>query len=213
MPEPAVRASKLTIMLAVAAALATGASACGDDTGDLPPPASPPASSSEPSPGLDLTPAEQQAVDEARAKFDEFMNAYLEVSTADVPTPEEAEDLFAEVDQHIGGGELSQELRMEIIGRWGEQQTLSGTAEWTFDSVVTVDLDREVEGRSSPQVDLQYCIDMTALTPVDARTRQPSGELGDRQLWNAAVVWSDDWFGQDIEGWRIRTRDPLEDPC
>lgn len=140
------------------------------------------------------------------------MRAYIDVSTAEIPTPEEAEDLFARLDKHVGGGELSQELRMEIIGRWGDRRVLEGTLVWTPTTTLAVDLDREVDGRRSPQVRLQYCVDATELAPVGADTGpvdQPTG----RRLWTVLVVWSNDWFGQSIAGWRVRERLQLEDPC
>jgi hypothetical protein len=194
--------------------LVGGAAACGDDhPGDLPPPASSPPGGASETPGLELTPAEQEAVEEARAKFDEFMNAYIEVSTAELPTAEDSEEVFARLDQHVGGGELSQELRIEIVGRWGNGQLLEGALKWDLVDILDVNLDREVDGRKSPQVDLQYCIDAAEWIPVDANTGQPVGPNGDRHLWFVAAVWSDDWFGQSIEGWRVREREQLEDPC
>lgn len=210
-----VRPCPLIALLATVIALVSSATACGGgDTSDLPPPASPPPDSAgEQTPGLELSPAEQQAVDEARAKFDEFMNAYIEVSTADIPTPDTAEALFAQVDQHVGGGKLSQDLRTEIIGRWGNEQILHGALEWSFVDVIDVDLGREVDGENSPQVNLHYCIDATALLQVDAEAEESVGQPGGRHLWTVAAVWSSDWFGQGIEGWRLREREQLDQPC
>ncbi|MPZ27301.1 MAG: hypothetical protein GEV12_13045 [Micromonosporaceae bacterium] len=140
------------------------------------------------------------------------MNAYIDVSTADVPTADEAEDLFAQVDQHVGGGELSQELRTEIIGRWGSVQTVEGELQWDLVDIVNVDLSREVDGRSSPEVDLRYCVDATGWLPVDA-SGEPVDRPGERRVWATVAVWSDDWFGQNIEDWRIRQLDERDDPC
>lgn len=141
------------------------------------------------------------------------MNAYIEVSTAPLPTAETAEALFATVDQHIGGGELSQHLRVEIVGRWGDRQRMNGALEWDLIRVMEVDREREVEGRNSPQVRLQLCIDATDWTLIDADTRQVAQKPGTRALWTATVVWSDDWFGQGIEGWRVRTNEQSDQPC
>lgn len=210
-----VRPCPLIALLATVIALVSGATACGGgDTSDLPPPASPPPdSASEQTPGLELSPAEQQAVDEARAKFDEFMNAYIEVSTADIPTPDTAEDLFAQVDEHLAGL-LSQELRGEIVGGWGQQQTATGTLGWSFVRVVDVDLDREVEDTSFPQVNLLYCIDSTDWAAVDANSDDPAGVPGRTVSWLYGVSWNDDWFGQGIEGWRVVEREALDgEPC
>jgi hypothetical protein len=196
------------ITLTVTIMLMTLVAACGSDGGDLPPP--PASSSSEtpgtPSPSLDLTPAEQQAVDEARAKFDEFMNAYIEVSTAPLPTADTAEDLFFRVDEHLGGL-LSQELRGEIVARWAEQRVVAGALSWNYVGVLEIDLDRVVEGSSFPRVNLLYCIDATDWVVVEADSVEPTGAQGDRHLWHYAISWNDDWFGQGLEGWRVVERE------
>jgi hypothetical protein len=148
-------------------------------------------------------------VDEARARFDEFMNAYVEVSTADLPTAETAEDLFFEVEQHADGL-LPQELRSEIVGRWGQGQIVSGQLAWEPIDVVGVDLDRLVEGNTIPRVGLQYCIDATGWEVVDAATgAHVEDEFGGRQPWQFAVSWHDDWGGQGLEGWRVVERQEL----
>src|SRR5690606_11826880 len=61
--------------------------ACGSDRGDdlPPPPASAPASSQDPAETIALTPEEEQAVEEAQAKFDEFMEAYVYEATTGEP--------------------------------------------------------------------------------------------------------------------------------
>lgn len=194
------------VVAATAVTIMGGAASCGGDEPDsnLPPPASPRAAPDQ-SPSLDLSPAEHQAVDEARASFDRFMDAYVEVSTADIPTGDTAEALFHRVDEHLAGL-LSQELRREIVGRWGDQQVVTGDLAWSLVRVLDVDLDREVDGVSFPQVTLAYCIDATGWNVA--------GEAGDKDTWRYAVSWSDDWFGQGIEGWRVVEREGLAaQPC
>jgi hypothetical protein len=209
LPEPAVRVRALVCTLTAAAVLATAAG-CGEETGGLPPPASPPPGTpSGPTPGPSLSPAEQEAVDEARARFDEFMNAYVEVSTADLPTAETAEDLFFEVEQHADGA-LPQELRSEIIGRWGEGQVVEGTLQWRLTDVVDVDLGYEVNGAVFPTVFLKYCIDATNWVVVKAETGEPTGEPGREQAWSVELSWSEDWGGLDLEGWRVVERQEAE---
>lgn len=150
---------------------------------------------------------------EARAKVDEFMDAYVDVSTAEIPTVDTAEDLFFQVDQHLAG-RLSQELRGEIVGRWGARQRVTGGLDWQFLRTLGVDLDREVDGNSFPRVDLRYCVDATDWTPAAADVDDPAGFAGGRHAWRLAVSWSDDWFGQGIEGWRVVEREAREDqPC
>jgi hypothetical protein len=203
LPAQAVSACRALTALATTVVLAALAAGCGDRTNELPPPAAPaPHPASQPAQGLDLSPAEQQAVAEARATFDEFMTAYIEVSTADLPTADTAEDLFFRVERHADGL-LPQELRSEIIGRWGAGQIVDGDLEWTFEAVVDVDLERVVDGNRIPRVRLRYCVDATDWLVVDSGTSAPAGRPGGRHLWDYAVSWFDDWGGQGLEGWRV----------
>jgi hypothetical protein len=196
---------------AVATVLVGGAAACGDDhPGDLPPPASSPPGGASETPGLELTPAEQEAVEEARAKFDEFMNAYIDVSTAPIPTAETAEALFLEVERHTDGL-LPQELRTEIVGRWGGGRVISGSLDWNLVAVVDVDLEFEVNGSSFPTVFMDYCVDAANWAVVDSDSGEPAGEPVGRHLWSVEVSWSDDWGGLGLEGWRVVERENVEE--
>jgi hypothetical protein len=220
-PE-AERTHSVVTALALTAALTVAVSGCGDDPGDgLPPPAaSPPGSPATDladgrAPALDLSPTERAAVDEARAQFDTFMRAYVEVSTADVPTAEDAETLFARVDREASGL-LAQELRSEIVGRWAEGHRVHGALKWHFIKVVDVDLDRRMDGANFPEVGLRYCVDASNWVPIHGTTGEPVDEPGGRHLWTVAVVWSADWsgLGQGPEGWRIGQRDAqVRRPC
>lgn len=210
------RTTNARLPLAVLTAVALTTAACGGEPADdLPPAASPPPAEATAAgtPGLDLSPTEQEAVDEARAQFDRFMNAYIDVSTADIPTATTAEDLFAKVDSEIGR-EFSSELRGEIVGDlWSERRVVAGTLEWDPVDVVGVDLAREVDGGTSPKVDLRYCVDVSDWIQVDAETRMPITTIGSPHLWLTSVVWWDDWggLGQGPEGWRVVERDELVD--
>jgi hypothetical protein len=209
----AVRVRTLITTLTGALVLATGAAGCGDDTSDLPPPAPspPPGSSGEASPDLELSPAEEEAVAEARAKFDEFMTAYIEVSTADIPTADQAEELFQRVEQHTDG-QLPQALRDEIIGRWARNSVASGTMKWELSEVVGVDLEYEVSGVSFPTVFLTYCIDLTNWSAETEGAEQPDMSHG-QQLWNVEISWSSDWGGLGLEGWRVVERAEQDMAC
>jgi hypothetical protein len=151
-------------------------------------------------------------VDEARARFDEFMNAYVEVSTADLPTAETAEDLFAQVERQAAGL-LPQQLRTEIVGRWGERRIMEGSINWSFGAVVEVDLDRKVEGSRYPRVSMDYCVDSSEWRAVDADTGEQVNVSRSQHLWRIAADWSEDWsgLGQGPEGWRIAELDELRD--
>lgn len=205
---------RFLVVAATAVTIIGGAASCGGNEPDnnLPPPASPPVAPT-PSPSLDLSPAEQQAVDEAQGHVDTFMGAYVDVSTADLPTPEEAEELFFQVEQHADGV-VPQEMRGEIIGMWGAGQTATGELRWQVLEVVNVDLDRRVEGNDIPRVDLRYCIDETGWALIDADTGSTAVGNGSTLVWTLGVSWYDDWGGQGLEGWRVTERQQLgEDPC
>lgn len=210
------RTTNARLPLAVLAAVVLATTACGGEPADdLPPAASPPpaAGTAAATPGLELSPAEQEAVDEARAQFDRFMNAYIDVSTADIPTAGTAEELFGRVDSEIGR-EFSSELRREIVGGlWSERRVVAGTLAWDPVDVMGVDLSREVDGGASPKVDLRYCVDASDWTHVDAETGEPIANAGSPRLWVISVVWWDDWdgLGQGPEGWRVVERDELAD--
>lgn len=193
-------AIKITFAVLLTAALA----ACSSDS-DLPPPASATPPPSAETPSLNLTPAEQQAVEEAQALFDDFMTAYVEVSTADLPTAQTAEDIFYEVDQHAAGL-LSQELRTEIVGRWSQSQVGLGEMVWSLHAVDGVELDYEINGDSYPTVHLVYCIDGTNFAIIDAESRESVDGASGQALWRYTLQWSEDWFGQGIVGWRVTER-------
>jgi hypothetical protein len=198
-------------VLAVATVLAGGTAACGGDgSSELPPPASSPSGGASQLPGLDLSPAEQEAVDEARAKFDEFMNAYIDVSTADIPTPDTAEDLFLEVEQHTDGL-LPQELRAEIVGRWGKGRVIDGSLDWSLVAVTDVNLGFELNGLPFPTVYLDYCIDATDWVEFDSAGGGAANESAGQHPWSVEVSWSDDWGGLGLEGWRVVERDEMRE--
>src|SRR5690606_29906928 len=137
-----------------------------------PPPASAPASSQDPIETIALTPKEEQAVEEAQAKFDEFMNAYVHEATTGEPYDSGAGPV-------IGGHPLKyltiplyQEIQAEFVEYYNAGQLAEGDLRWTFLGVKDVDLDRMVGDENVPAVWLQYCIDPSDWQMVDAETRQ-----------------------------------------
>lgn len=162
------------------------AAGCGDDGSDLPPPASSPPTSS-PTPELQLTPAEQQAVDEARAVFDVFMQTYIEVArTNEIQEVVEGQRL-------LGGRVLSyladplwREIQQEISDNWQNDRVMDGSVEWSFLRVVEVDLERVVNDDIVPEITMRYCIDTTSWVLADEATGEPVGDSGAR---HAAAVW------------------------
>ncbi|QSB14918.1 hypothetical protein JQS43_00535 [Natronosporangium hydrolyticum] len=200
--------------ISAAALLAAGLTACGDDDDGLPPPPAspPPADPTDNEETLDLTPEEQEAVDEARAHIDEFLRNYVAVSTADLPAPEEAEELFSDVERDADGL-LPQELRREIVGMWGEGQVVEGDLTWEALSVQSVDLENEIEGIRVPEVTVLFCVDATDWVAIDAATRDPASEAGHREEWLFTASWHDDWGGLGLEGWRVVEREHSGRAC
>lgn len=160
---------------------------CGDDGSDLPPPASSPPTGS-PTPELQLTPAEQQAVDEARAVFDEFMQTYIEVArTNEIHEVVEGQRLLGgRVLQHLASP-LRREVQQEISDNWQNDRVMDGSVEWTFLGVVEVDLEQVVRDQVVPRITARYCIDATRWLLVDENTGEPVGDPGVRQ--NATVTF------------------------
>lgn len=204
---PAGATIRFLVSVATAVTMMGGAASCGRDSenDDLPPPASPPRTA-DLSPGLDLSPAEQEAVDEAQARFDEFMSAYIRVSTADLPDAAGGEDLILQLEEQADG-ELPGQLRREIVGRWGDGQITEGTLRWTLVDVVEVDLELEINGRTFPTVLLRYCVDSTSWRSIDAESGDVAGSSGERHHWLYTMSWSDDWGGFGTEGWRAVERE------
>lgn len=200
-------AIKITFAVLLTAALA----ACSSDS-DLPPPASATPPPSAETPSLNLTPAEQQAVEEAQALFDDFMTAYVEVSTADLPTAQTAEDTFSKVERH-SDALVPQQLRSEIVGRWTEGKIMYGTLHWSIIELLAVDLNHQIDGITMPRVDLRYCIDATEWSEVDPTNKASEGEKGSRTSWTFSLAWHDDWGGLGLEGWRVIDRIGEQSPC
>jgi hypothetical protein len=193
--------------------------ACGSDRGDdlPPPPASAPASSQDPIETIALTPKEEQAVEEAQAKFDEFMNAYVHEATTGEPYDSGAGPV-------IGGHPLKyltiplyQEIQAEFVEYYNAGQLAEGDLRWTFLGVKDVDLDRMVGDENVPAVWLQYCIDPSDWQMVDAETRQTAeGSTGLPDVPEVAVfraVWYDDDDGARTEGWRVAEREWTGESC
>lgn len=168
------RRMRASLALAVAAAVATfGMAACGgDENADLPEPASPRPPAPE-APAVTLTAEEQQAVDEVRAIFDEFMTAYVEILTAgNTPTDAELEPFL-----RLLTDPLLHETT-EVYDNYQNERRADGQVEWQFVEVVEVDLDNvEVvvgEDEAIPLVRLRYCVDGTEWRTVEKSTGEPA---------------------------------------
>lgn len=193
--------------------------ACGDDGGDdlPPPPASAPVGSQAQVEMIELTPEEEQAVEEAKAKFDEFMQAYVHEATTGEPYDSGAGPV-------IGGHPLAhltiplrQEIQAEFVEYYNAGQLAEGDLRWSFLGVEEIDLDRMIGDENVPAVWLRYCIDPTGWRLVDAETGQPAGApTGLPSAPEAAVfrvVWYDDGGGTRTEGWRVADREWTGEPC
>ncbi|QSB16466.1 hypothetical protein JQS43_09390 [Natronosporangium hydrolyticum] len=198
--------------LLTASLLVATSAACGDDTDDLPPaPASPaPQGTSEQEPvELELTAEEQDAVDEVRERFDEFMTAYVDVLTAG----EGADiDTIFQVNRYAAD-QASIDVHEQIVDNFLADQVADGTLDWEFLEVVEVDFDRIVADRESPQIQLRYCLDATDWRVVErdggATVTEPLGQ-------HTALItgrYSEQRSDTGAQGWRIAGWDNEETPC
>ncbi len=189
--------------------------ACGSDRGDdlPPPPASAPASSQDPAETIALTPEEEQAVEEAQAKFDEFMEAYVYEATTGEPLDTGAGPVIGGHPLEHAEFPLRQEIQLEFVENYDEGHVAKGDLRWTFLGVEEVDLDRMVNDKNVPSVWLRYCVDHTDWHMVDAETGDPATEPGDRQVAVFEAIWYDDADGARAEGWRIAERQWTGESC
>jgi hypothetical protein len=151
----------------------TGTGCGGGSTDDrLPPLRSPGVASPVATPTLQLTAEEQQAVEEVRAVFDEFMRAYVSLATSGDPPGDEA---MRPVLQHLTSP-LSQDINTELVDNYLADRRLDGKLTWSFVHAVEVDLERTVNDAPEPIVRLRFCVDARPWTTMDKATREPSAD-------------------------------------
>lgn len=198
-----------TALTIFATALAiVGAGGCADDS-DLPPAASPPATTTE-APGLDLTPAEQEAIDEARTTFDNFMNAYVEVAQTNEIQETAAGNVLGGRALDFLTSPLREDVQREVADNWQAGQVQEGILEWTFVEVASVDLERRVNDIKVPEVVVRYCIDATGWVLVDEASGTPTGEPGGRHV--VTIRLSYQIRGTDPgPSWQVAERDAHSD--
>ena len=202
--------SRLVTSLSLTACVALllgSAAACGEEEDplahlDQTPPSMPTAS-----PTLQLTPEEQEAVDEVRETFDRFMSAYVEVATSGEMPHDSPHHSF--LDRH---SLYDHSYLAELYEMWTNGQRYDGTLTWEFVDVVEIDMDHVMTGGfPSPQMVLRYCVDATNWRKIDAITGEPIGEPGSRVYWQVPAAWLDESTGA-VEGWRLSWRSE-EGPC
>lgn len=115
-------AIKITFAVLLTAALA----ACSSDS-DLPPPASATPPPSAETPSLNLTPAEQQAVEEAQALFDDFMTTYVEVTNTNEVQETRAGGVLGGRALEFLTSPLREEVQREIADNFRQEQVTRGS--------------------------------------------------------------------------------------
>jgi hypothetical protein len=205
---------RVSLLLMASLLGAAGLTACGNDDADsLPPPADPPATSDQSAEEISLTPEEEQAVEEAKSKFDEFMNAYVDEAISGEPfdTP---------MGPVIGGAPLEHleyplvgEIQPEFVERFNNGYVADGELGWDFLRVEDIDLDRMVDDKNVPAVWLRYCIDATDWQIVESDSGEVVEQPGDREAAIFRAVWYDDDGGARAEGWRIAEREWTGESC
>jgi hypothetical protein len=161
----------LAVAMAVVVAVMMATAGCGSDqSDDLPPPRSPGPAQSPTAPTLQLTAEEQQAVDEVRTIFDEFMHAYIDLATSGDPPDQDAIlPVVRRLNHPLGGS-----VRDELVDNYLAARRLDGVLEWTFVGVVAVDL-QPAHGDRDPDIALRYCVDAANWQTMDG----VSGEVSD----------------------------------
>lgn len=154
--RPRTRRRNLTPIIIAALAIGLLSSCASDDDDGLPPPQSPGADQPSPTPTLELTTEEQEAVDEVRALFDEFMHAYIALATSGDPPDQDAMLPVAGLLTHP----LEGEVITELVDNYVADRRLNGTLTWTTVSVVEVEL-QPADDERDPEVTLQICLDAT----------------------------------------------------
>ena len=201
-------AIKITFAVLLTAALA----ACSSDS-DLPPPASATPPPSAETPSLNLTPAEQQAVEEAQALFDDFMTAYVEEAASGEPFETAMGPVIGGRTLEFLTGELTRSIQTELAENRNNNYVRSGNVEWNFMEVDAIDLDRTIADQVAPTIWMLYCIDMTSWSLVDRDSGQPTGPPGTKTAMLVELVWFDDDAGARSEGWRVAAWEVRDQSC
>lgn len=204
------RTPLLLVSLLAAAVLA----ACGNDGDDsLPPPADPPTSSDQSVEEISLTPEEEQAVEEAKAKFDEFMNAYVDEAITGEPFDTPMGPVIGGAPLEHAIPPLAQEIQKEFVERRNSLYVADGELHWSFLRVEDIDLGRMVDDKNVPAVWLRYCIDATGWQIVEAESGEVVEQPGDREAAIFRAVWYDDDGGARTEGWLMAEREWAGESC
>lgn len=197
--------SRHTTAFATAIVALFAVTGCAANSDLPPPPASPAPSTEAQSPTLDLTPAEQQAVEEAQALFDDFMTAYIEVSKTNEVQETSAGAILGGRALEYLTSPLREEVQREIAENYRKNLVTQGSIDWTFLAVERVDLERQVDGVTVPEVILAYCIDTSNWSEVDADTGEVMGTPGQRET--VAVRSTYNTHGTEEQpSWRIAER-------
>lgn len=181
--------------------------ACGGDDPALPAPAESPAEvapTSSPTPGLDLTPEEQAAVDEALDVFDAYVSTYVQLATEGTDFTEGSH--YSELGQYgiaaTDGYEAADLDNNQVQGRLG-----SGVIDWELLEVVQIDLsgDRHPTDQGDPWMRVQICLDETGWTLIDEESAEVVEGPGGRHIANVLLVYQSDEYSElrPEEAWRL----------
>lgn len=209
--------SRLVAAVVLAGLTSVVAGCGGDEPSDLPSPlpeGSPPAPAS---PAVSLSPEDARAAQEILAAFDEYMTAYIELSTAGVPGG--SEETLARLDQApISGPAVIQLMDELLTGNYQAGRATAGELTWTAE---VVEIDWEFSPPMSPEatfplVTLHVCFDESSWTIIDKET----GEVldGPRGRYRSEVYarWIDPESDPNLigrEGWYVIERNDGTEPC
>lgn len=216
MPDHAGRTRRPVVAVVAAIALAFASAACGDDSGDLPPPPATSPADSTPAPTSTLSPRDAEAAQEILAAFDNYMEALIELSTAGVPGG--TEETQARLEDVPVSSEAYFELADEVLTRNAMAgHATSGTITWEAE-VTQIDWENTFPANPEdviPEATVRACVDETGWTTIDKETGEVVDGPGGRYLSIVTVTWSgEDPTRPELEPrWEITVRDDQDEPC
>lgn len=216
MPDHAGRTRRPVVTVAAAITLALASAACGDDSGDLPPPPATSPADSTPAPTSTLSPRDAEAAQAILAAFDNYMEALIELSTAGVPGG--TEETQARLEEVPVSSDARDELAFDLLNEnFLADHATEGTIDWTTD-VIEIDWENTFPANPDeviPEATLRVCFDETDWTTTDKETGEVVEGPGGRYLSTVTVTWrNEDPTRPELEPrWEVTVREDGDEPC
>lgn len=207
-----------SVVAVVLAGLVSVVAGCGgDEPSDLPSPLPVESVPAPASPAVSLSPEDAQAAEEILAAFDEYMAAYIELSTAGAPGG--SEETLARLEDVPVAGPAEFYLTDDLLtGNFQAGRVAAGTVTWTAQ---VVDIDWEFSPPLDPEVTfplatLHVCFDESDWTTVNVETREVVEGPRGRYISKVTARWMDPESDPNLtsrEGWYIIEREDGTAAC